>query len=305
MVCSRCSPTQKAEVVEAIQRMTRLKTCAIGDGGNDVGMIQAADVGVGVVGKEGIQAALASDFSVSRFSHLKRLLLWHGRLSFKRSCVLAQFIMHRGMIISVNQVIFTVLFFFVPISMYNGLLLLGYSTLFTMFPVFSMILDQDVDQQTALEYPELYKSLQSGRDLNGRSFLGWVLLSLYQGFLLMMLAMALFGNSSVFLLETITFSALILIEFLNVLSSITTPHILQVLLTLLSLVVYALTILLMHNYFNLSTMDWAFFAKVGLIGLLVWVPPFILQRLLSHFLPSDYEKVMKGKHTPLINLHLS
>ena len=54
------------------------------------------------------------------------------------------------MIISVNQTIFTILFFFVPISMYNGLLLLGYSTLFTMFPVFSLILDQDVDQQTAL-----------------------------------------------------------------------------------------------------------------------------------------------------------
>jgi phospholipid-translocating ATPase len=46
----------------------------IGDGGNDVSMIQAADVGVGIVGKEGRQASLAADFSVMQFSHLTKLL---------------------------------------------------------------------------------------------------------------------------------------------------------------------------------------------------------------------------------------
>lgn len=46
----------------------------IGDGGNDVSMIQAADVGVGIVGKEGKQASLAADFSITQFSHLTKLL---------------------------------------------------------------------------------------------------------------------------------------------------------------------------------------------------------------------------------------
>jgi phospholipid-translocating ATPase len=73
----------------------------VGDGGNDVGMILQSNVGVGIVGKEGMQASLASDFSIVEFKHLRRLIMWHGRLSYKRSAVLAQFVIHRGLIISV------------------------------------------------------------------------------------------------------------------------------------------------------------------------------------------------------------
>ena len=60
---------------------------AIGDGGNDVGMIQQANVGIGIEGKEGKQAALASDFSVLVFKDLMKLLLWHGRLSYIRTAL--------------------------------------------------------------------------------------------------------------------------------------------------------------------------------------------------------------------------
>ena len=85
---------------------TNTRTCSIGDGGNDVGMIQEAHVGVGIVGKEGKQASLAADFSINEFRSLKLLLLWHGRLSYKRSAVLSQFVIHRGLIISIIQVIY-------------------------------------------------------------------------------------------------------------------------------------------------------------------------------------------------------
>lgn len=61
----------------------------MGDGGNDVGMIQSADCGIGIVGKEGKQAALAADFSINKFKYLNRLLLWHGRNSYKRSATLS------------------------------------------------------------------------------------------------------------------------------------------------------------------------------------------------------------------------
>jgi phospholipid-translocating ATPase len=117
----------------------------IGDGGNDVGMIQAADIGVGIVGKEGNQAALAADFSILEFRHLKCLLLWHGRLSYKRSALLANFIIHRGFIVSTIQIIFSCLFFFVSIPVFNSYLQLGYATIFTFWPVFSLILDEDID----------------------------------------------------------------------------------------------------------------------------------------------------------------
>jgi phospholipid-translocating ATPase len=65
------------------------RIAAVGDGGNDVGMILEADVGIGIVGKEGMQASLASDFSILEFGYLRNLILWHGRLSYKRSSVLS------------------------------------------------------------------------------------------------------------------------------------------------------------------------------------------------------------------------
>ncbi|KAF7283909.1 hypothetical protein GWI33_022738 [Rhynchophorus ferrugineus] len=92
VVCCRCSPTQKAQVVQLIQQHTGKRTAAVGDGGNDVSMIQQADAGIGIEGREGKQASLAGDFSIPQFSHLARLLLVHGRRSYKRSASLSQFL---------------------------------------------------------------------------------------------------------------------------------------------------------------------------------------------------------------------
>lgn len=87
VVCCRCSPTQKAQVTTLIKESTKKRVAAIGDGGNDVSMIQAAHVGIGIVGKEGQQASLAADVSVLQFRYLTRLLLWHGRNSCTICCV--------------------------------------------------------------------------------------------------------------------------------------------------------------------------------------------------------------------------
>lgn len=66
VICCRCSPSQKKLLTAGVKRYKEEKEAVlgIGDGGNDVGMIQEADVGVGIVGKEGMQAALAADFSI-------------------------------------------------------------------------------------------------------------------------------------------------------------------------------------------------------------------------------------------------
>ncbi len=82
VVCCRCSPTHKARVVELLRAHVKKPVAAIGDGGNDVSMIQAANVGIGIVGKEGKQASLAADFSITNFHHVGRLFLWHGRNRF-------------------------------------------------------------------------------------------------------------------------------------------------------------------------------------------------------------------------------
>ena len=64
--CCRCAPSQKREITVRLKKMGK-RVLGIGDGGNDVGMIQEAHVGIGIEGKEGKQAALASDFSIREF----------------------------------------------------------------------------------------------------------------------------------------------------------------------------------------------------------------------------------------------
>lgn len=119
VVACRCSPTQKADVARLIKEFTKKRVCCIGDGGNDVSMIQAADVGVGIVGKEGRQASLAADFSIEQFHHLTKLLVWHGRNSYKRSAKLAQFVIHRGLIIAVCQTMYSIALDFEPEGLYK------------------------------------------------------------------------------------------------------------------------------------------------------------------------------------------
>jgi phospholipid-translocating ATPase len=100
---------------------------------------------------------------VTQFSHLTKLLLWHGRNSYRRSAKLAQFVIHRGLIISVMQAVFSSIFYFAPIALYQGWLMVGYATIYTMAPVFSLVLDRDLNEDLALSYPELYKELTKVR----------------------------------------------------------------------------------------------------------------------------------------------
>ncbi|XP_030742911.2 probable phospholipid-transporting ATPase IIA [Echinops telfairi] len=155
VVCCRCTPTQKAQIVRLLQERTGKLTCAVGDGGNDVSMIQESDCGVGVEGKEGKQASLAADFSVTQFKHLGRLLMVHGRNSYKRSAALSQFVMHRSLCISTMQVGVRGVGAPQAWPHWTGVVIIAYSTIYTMFPVFSLVLDKDVKSEVAMLYPEL------------------------------------------------------------------------------------------------------------------------------------------------------
>jgi magnesium-transporting ATPase (P-type) len=120
VVCCRLNPSQKAEIVRLVRTAALPKpsiamrllgmqplhrtTLAIGDGGNDVPMIQAAHCGVAVLGKEGTQAALASDFTISDFQSLKRLLLVHGRYSYTRLSYIAQFSFYKSWVFCIVQI---------------------------------------------------------------------------------------------------------------------------------------------------------------------------------------------------------
>ncbi|KAL1655054.1 putative aminophospholipid-translocase [Didymella pomorum] len=229
VVACRCSPTQKADVARLIRSYTKKRVCCIGDGGNDVSMIQAADVGVGIVGKEGRQASLAADFSIEQFCYLVKLLVWHGRNSYKRSAKLSQFVIHRGLIISICQTVYSIATAFEPNALYKDWLLVGYSTIYTMAPVFSLVLDRDVDESVANLYPELYAELKTGRSLSYKSFFIWVAVSVYQGSMIQGLSQLLVGvgpdNTNIFArMVSVSFSVLVLNELVMVAMEVTTWH---------------------------------------------------------------------------------
>ena len=249
VVCTRCTPTQKADIITMIHKYTNKRTCAIGDGGNDVSMIQTAHVGIGLVGKEGKQASLAADFSINQFQYLSRLLLWHGRNSYQRTSKLAHFVIHRGLIISIMQAVFSALFYFAPIALYQGFLLVGYTTVYTMAPVFSLVYDHDVTEDTALAFPELYQDLRKGRTLSYKTFFIWLLISVYQGGSIMILAIWLFEKEFARIVS-ISFTALILNELFMVAMEITMWHNVMVMAQLGTLAIYLGSMYLLPSSFG-------------------------------------------------------
>ncbi|XP_053427309.1 probable phospholipid-transporting ATPase IIB isoform X5 [Nycticebus coucang] len=291
VVCCRCSPTQKAHIVTLLQQHTGRRTCAIGDGGNDVSMIQAADCGIGIEGKEGKQASLAADFSITQFRHVGRLLVVHGRNSYKRSAALGQLVMHRGLVISTMQAVFSSVFYFASVPLYQGFLMVGYATVYTMFPVFSLVLDQDVKPEVAMLYPELYKELTKGRALSFKTFLIWVLISVYQGGILMYGALLLFESEFVHVVA-ISFTALILTELLMVALTVRTWHWLMVVAEFLSLGCYVASLVFLNEYFDVAFITTVTFLwKVSAITVVSCLPLYVLKYLKRKLSPPSYCKL--------------
>ncbi|TGO49383.1 hypothetical protein BOTNAR_0433g00020 [Botryotinia narcissicola] len=291
VVACRCSPTQKADVAKLIREYTKKRVCCIGDGGNDVSMIQAADVGVGIVGKEGRQASLAADFSIEQFCHLTKLLVWHGRNSYKQSAKLAQFVIHRGLIISVAQTMYSIAIKFEPEGLYKDWLLVGYATVYTMAPVFSLVLDKDVDEDLANLYPELYKELTSGSSLSYRTFFVWVFVSIYQGGMIQGLSQILTEVDRPRMVA-VSFTVLVLNELTMVAFEITTWHPVMIVSLIGTGLLYLGSIPFLGGYFDLSfVVTWGFVWRVAAISAISLIPPYAGKLIRRTIKPPSYRKV--------------
>ncbi|EFQ97245.1 phospholipid-transporting ATPase 1 [Nannizzia gypsea CBS 118893] len=292
VIACRCSPMQKAEIATLIRQHTKKRICCIGDGGNDVSMIQAADVGIGIVGKEGRQASLAADFSITHFHHLTKLLFWHGRNSYKRSAKLAQFVMHRGLIISACQTMFSIASRFDPKGLFINWLLVGYATIYTNAPVFSLVLDRDVDEGLANLYPELYKELKSGKSLSYKSFFTWVLVSVYQGAVIEGLAQILVGEIAGPRLVSVSFTALVLNELIMVAVAITTWHPVMIMCIVGTAIVYGATVPFLGDYYDLAyVVTWGWAWKVVAICAVSLIPVWAVKLISRTWSPPSYRKV--------------
>ena len=152
LIGCRFSPAQKAHMVNMVKRLVKPKpiTLAIGDGANDVAMIQAADLGVGIAGKEGMQSVMASDFSFSQFRFLQRLLFLHGHWNYVRVARMLLYCFYKNTMFMLVQLYF---------CFYNGgsgtvistSNLNGWFNVFTTLPILAFAsIEQDVTEKEVL-----------------------------------------------------------------------------------------------------------------------------------------------------------
>ena len=295
VVCCRCSPTQKRLIVKTIKKYTKERTAAVGDGGNDVAMIQEADVGIGIVGKEGLQASLAADYSIKEFKSLGILLLWWGRLAYKNTSTVANFVIHRGLIISFNQFIFSMIFYYNAVALYNGMLCLGYSTVFTALPSITLLLDQDVKREHVIKFPSLYKVLLKGRELNLKSFLWWLFKSIFQSCIIMFGSIIFFKNTIFLNIVTYSFTGLIYLEILNVYMEINKLHWFMFVALAATFLVYTLCILFMNNVFDTSAIGGLPLIYILIMAIVAWAPFFITNKIKKCIFPKVTEKIYKAE----------
>uniref|UniRef100_A0A6I8NC73 Phospholipid-transporting ATPase n=1 Tax=Ornithorhynchus anatinus TaxID=9258 RepID=A0A6I8NC73_ORNAN len=171
VVCCRVTPLQKAQVVELVKKHRRAVTLAIGDGANDISMIKTAHIGVGISGQEGMQAVLASDYSFAQFRHLQRLLLVHGRWSYFRMCKFLCLFFYKNFAFTLVHFWFGFFCGFSAQTVYDQWFITLYNIVYTSLPVLAMgLFDQDVSEQSSVDYPKLYEPGQLNLLFNKRKF---------------------------------------------------------------------------------------------------------------------------------------
>ncbi|KAK7116639.1 phospholipid-transporting ATPase ID-like isoform X2 [Littorina saxatilis] len=157
VICCRVTPLQKALVVDLVKRHKQTITLAIGDGANDVSMIKMAHIGIGISGQEGLQAVLASDYSISQFRYLERLLLVHGRWSYLRMCKFLQYFFYKNFAFTLCHFWFAFFCGFSAQTLFDPYFISLYNVFYTSLPILVLgIFDQDVDDAHCVRYPKLY-----------------------------------------------------------------------------------------------------------------------------------------------------
>ncbi|XP_077210177.1 aminophospholipid ATPase 3 isoform X1 [Tasmannia lanceolata] len=181
VVCCRVSPLQKAQVTSLVKKGARKITLSIGDGANDVSMIQAAHVGVGISGLEGMQAVMASDFAIAQFRFLTDLLLVHGRWSYLRICKVVTYFFYKNLTFTLTQFWFTFQTGFSGQRFYDDWFQSLYNVIFTALPVIIVgLFDEDVSAPLSKKYPELYKEGIRNTFFKWRVLSVWAFFSVYQ-----------------------------------------------------------------------------------------------------------------------------
>ncbi|XP_063772402.1 phospholipid-transporting ATPase IF isoform X2 [Pseudophryne corroboree] len=185
VLCCRMAPLQKAKVVRLIKISPEKPiTLAIGDGANDVSMIQEAHVGIGIMGKEGRQAVRNSDYAIARFKFLSKLLLVHGHYYYIRIATLVQYFFYKNVCFITPQFLYQFICLFSQQTLYDSVYLTLYNICFTSLPVLMYSLfEQHVHPHMLHTKPSLYRDISKNALLGFKPFLYWTLLGFSHAFI--------------------------------------------------------------------------------------------------------------------------
>eukprot|EP01138_Halocafeteria_seosinensis_P008155 gb/GECG01008335.1/.p1 GENE.gb/GECG01008335.1/~~gb/GECG01008335.1/.p1 ORF type:complete len:1457 (+),score=160.21 gb/GECG01008335.1/:1-4371(+) len=177
VIACRVSPAQKAKIVSMVKRRIHPSpmTLAIGDGANDVNMLQKAEVGIGISGREGLQAVNSSDFAIAQFRFLKRLMLLHGRWNYTRMSKVVLYSFYKNVVITLTLFAYNAFTGFSGQTFYESLVYSGYNFFLGLPIIMVGVFDRDLKETTVLERPEVYVSGLQNMDVNPKIMTAWLL----------------------------------------------------------------------------------------------------------------------------------
>lgn len=263
VICCRVTPLQKAMVVEIMKKSRKAVTLAIGDGANDVSMIKAAHIGVGISGQEGMQAVLASDYSIAQFRFLERLLLVHGRWSYYRMCKFLRYFFYKNFAFTLCHFWFAFFCGFSAQTVFDPMFISVYNLFYTSLPVLALgMFDQDVNDRNSLAYPQLYTPGHRNLLFNKKEFL----LSAVHGF---------FTSCVLFLVPFGTYK-----DAVDPNGIVLSDHM------LFGSVVATILVIVVTAQIALDTSYWTVFNHIMVWGSLLWY--FILQYFYNYVIGGSY-----------------
>ncbi|XP_036207102.1 probable phospholipid-transporting ATPase IF isoform X10 [Myotis myotis] len=185
VLCCRMAPLQKAKVIRLIKISPEKPiTLAVGDGANDVSMIQEAHVGIGIMGKEGRQAARNSDYAIARFKFLSKLLFVHGHFYYIRIATLVQYFFYKNVCFITPQFLYQFYCLFSQQTLYDSVYLTLYNICFTSLPILIYsLLEQHINPHVLQNKPTLYRDISKNRQLSMTNFLYWTILGFSHAFI--------------------------------------------------------------------------------------------------------------------------